>query len=53
MSLRLAVEDQAMQGVLDLAYKTAASQASIILLGESGTGKSVLAREIHLTQSAR
>ena len=42
-----AVEDQAMQSVLDLAYKTAASQASIILLGESGTGKSVLAREIH------
>ena len=43
----LAVEDQAMRSVLDLAYKTAASQASIILLGESGTGKSVLAREIH------
>ena len=36
-----------MQNLLDLAYKTAASQASIILLGESGTGKSVLAREIH------
>ena len=36
-----------MQSVLDLAHLTAASHASIILLGESGTGKSVLAREIH------
>ena len=44
---RLAARDSAMQGVLDLARQTAASQASIILLGESGTGKSVLAREIH------
>ncbi len=39
--------DPAMRNVLDLAYKTAASYASIILLGESGTGKSVLARDIH------
>ena len=44
---RLATRDSAMQGVLELAYQAAASQASIILLGESGTGKSVLAREIH------
>ena len=36
-----------MRGVLDLAHQTAASHASIILLGESGTGKSVLARDIH------
>ena len=43
----LDAEDPGMRHVLDLAYKTAASQASIILLGESGTGKSVLAREIH------
>lgn len=42
-----AVEDPAMRSVLDLAQKTAASHASIILLGESGTGKSVLARAIH------
>ncbi len=39
--------DPAMAGVLDLAHRTAASHASIILLGESGTGKSVLARDIH------
>ena len=37
----------AMRHVLDMAYQTAPSHASIILLGESGTGKSVLAREIH------
>ncbi len=39
--------DPGMQTVLDLAHKTAASHASMILLGESGTGKSVLARDIH------
>ena len=44
---KMASQDPAMQNVLDFAYKTAASQASIILLGESGTGKSVLARDIH------
>ena len=42
-----ASEEPAMRTVLDLAYKTAASHASVILLGESGTGKSVLARDIH------
>ena len=40
-------EDPAMSHVLGLAHKTAASHASVILLGESGTGKSVLARDIH------
>ena len=44
---RLAAQDTAMRAVLDLAHRTAASEASILLLGESGTGKSVLAREIH------
>lgn len=44
---RLASQDPAMRKVFDLAYQAAASAASIILLGESGTGKSVLAREIH------
>ncbi len=43
----LAPQDPAMRDVLDLAHQTAASHASIMLLGESGTGKSVLAREIH------
>ncbi len=36
-----------MRTVLDLAFRAADSQASILLLGESGTGKSVLARAIH------
>lgn len=44
---RPASPDSAMGKVLELAWQTAASQASIILLGESGTGKSVLARAIH------
>jgi NtrC-family two-component system response regulator AlgB len=37
-----------MQRLLEIAKKTAASDASILLLGESGTGKSVLARQMHL-----
>ena len=49
---RLAAQDTAMREVLDLAHRTAASEASMLLLGESGTGKSVLAREIH-QRSAR
>ena len=44
---RLAAQDTAMRDVLDLAHRTAPSEASILLLGESGTGKSVLARETH------
>jgi two-component system, NtrC family, response regulator AlgB len=32
---------------LDVAFKTAASEATILLRGESGTGKGVLARTIH------
>jgi NtrC-family two-component system response regulator AlgB len=38
---------QAMKRLLEVALKAAESDASILLLGESGTGKSVLAREIH------
>jgi NtrC-family two-component system response regulator AlgB len=37
----------AMQQALDLALKAAPSEASILLRGESGTGKGVLARVIH------
>jgi NtrC-family two-component system response regulator AlgB len=39
--------EPAMQKVMDLAFKAAATPATILLLGESGTGKSVLARAIH------
>ncbi len=44
---RLAAQDNAMREVQDLAHRAAASEASILFLGESGTGKTVLAREIH------
>ncbi len=36
-----------MRAVLDVAFKTAATDATILLRGESGTGKGVLARAIH------
>ena len=36
-----------MQKVLEIAFKAAESEAIVLLLGESGTGKSVLARAIH------
>ncbi len=35
------------QAALGIAFKAAATPATILLLGPSGTGKSVLAREIH------
>jgi NtrC-family two-component system response regulator AlgB len=41
-----------MQKVIEVAYRAAESDATMVLLGESGTGKSVLAREIH-RRSAR
>jgi len=37
----------AMQKVIDVASRAAPSEATILLLGESGTGKSVMARTIH------
>jgi two-component system, NtrC family, response regulator AlgB len=37
----------AMQKTLEIAFKAAESEAIILLLGESGTGKSVLARAMH------
>jgi two-component system, NtrC family, response regulator AlgB len=43
----LTTQSPAMQKVLDVAFKAAESDATILLLGESGTGKSVLARAIH------
>ena len=42
----------AMQRVLDLAARAAASDVAVLLHGESGTGKGVLARLLH-AQSAR
>ncbi|HEX4139926.1 MAG TPA: sigma-54 dependent transcriptional regulator [Candidatus Methylacidiphilales bacterium] len=37
-----------MQRLLEIAKKSSSSDASVLLLGESGTGKSVLARQMHL-----
>ena len=43
----LTTNEVAMQKVFDVAFKAAAMPTTILLLGESGTGKSVLARAIH------
>ena len=43
----LQTQEPAMQQALDVALKAAASDATILLRGESGTGKGVLARAIH------
>lgn len=43
----LTSEEVAMQRTLAIAFKAAETPASILILGPSGTGKSVLAREIH------
>jgi NtrC-family two-component system response regulator AlgB len=48
----LQTRDPAMQAALDIAFKAAPSEASILLRGESGTGKGVLARAIQ-AQSLR
>jgi two-component system, NtrC family, response regulator AlgB len=53
--LRDAIEDQplldshsaAMRHLLEVAHQAAASEATILLMGESGTGKNVLAKQIH------
>jgi NtrC-family two-component system response regulator AlgB len=44
----LRTEEPAMQQALELVFKAAASEATILLRGESGTGKGVLAHTIHL-----
>jgi NtrC-family two-component system response regulator AlgB len=39
--------EPAMRKMLDLAFQAAASEATVLLRGESGTGKGVLARAMH------
>ena len=39
--------DPKMQRLMEVAQRSAPSDATILMLGESGTGKSVLARQIH------
>jgi NtrC-family two-component system response regulator AlgB len=43
----LQTEEPAMQQALEVAFKAAPSEATLLLRGESGTGKGVLARAIH------
>jgi NtrC-family two-component system response regulator AlgB len=43
----LQTEEPSMREVLEMAFKAAPSDAAILLRGESGTGKGVLARAIH------
>jgi two-component system, NtrC family, response regulator AlgB len=43
----LRTEDPAMRKELEIAFRAAASHATILILGESGTGKGVFARAIH------
>jgi NtrC-family two-component system response regulator AlgB len=45
--LRFASEDPKTRVEFDVLFRAAATSASILILGESGTGKSVIAREIH------
>jgi two-component system, NtrC family, response regulator AlgB len=40
-------EEPAMRQALELAFKVAATEATVLLRGESGTGKGVLSRAIH------
>lgn len=43
----LSTQNPAMQRLLDLARQVADSEATVLIRGESGTGKSILARAIH------
>jgi two-component system, NtrC family, response regulator AlgB len=45
--------EPAVQRVFDIAFKAADTTATILILGPSGTGKNVLAREIHRRSAQR
>ena len=49
----LETENASMQKVMHIAFKAANSDTIILLLGESGTGKSILARAIHQNSPRR
>jgi Response regulator containing CheY-like receiver, AAA-type ATPase, and DNA-binding domains len=46
-ALDLTSQEPAVQKVLQIVFKAAESPATVLILGPSGTGKSVLAREVH------
>jgi len=45
--------EPATQRAIEIAFKAAATPANILILGPSGTGKSVLAREVHQRSAQR
>ena len=49
----LTSQEPAVQRVFDIAFKAADTTATILILGPSGTGKNVLAREIHRRSAQR
>ena len=49
----LTTSSPSMQTVIDLAFKAANSDATVLILGESGTGKSVMARAMHARSPRR
>ena len=51
--IELESAEPAVRSVLEIAFKAAVTPATILLLGPSGTGKSVLAREIHRRSAQR
>lgn len=52
-AIDLESSEPAMQRAYEIAFKAADTSASILILGPSGTGKSVLAREIHRRSAQR
>jgi len=46
-AIDLTSNEESMRKAYDISFRAASSEASILLLGPSGTGKSVLARNIH------
>ena len=49
----LTTDSPKMQAVVDVAFKAANSDATVLILGESGTGKTVLARGMHARSPRR
>ena len=49
----LSSAEPAMQRALQIAFKAAETPATLLILGPSGTGKSVLAREVHQRSAQR
>src|SRR6202043_3760311 len=49
----LTTSSPSMQAVIDMAFKAANSDATVLILGESGTGKSVMGRAMHARSPRR